>query len=197
MGSVAVVAGAPITRAALNHWMFVAAKSQTSQTRGAPVIVPDPPDYRSCVARVRKTVPSFKNKSAKAVVADCKQLFVTLSSQVMAFLIRADWIQADGARHGIVATDAQVTRALDKAKKQQFPNASAFNTFLSKTGQSLPDVRFRFRINLILSRLTAQEKGSATAKETAVDKREKRLFAGQTRCTALVLMADCGNYRAG
>jgi hypothetical protein len=196
-GSVALVASTPITQAAFNHWAYVAAKSQTSQTPGAPVIVPDPPDYKSCIAQVRKTLPTFRKKSAKTLGADCRELFHSLSSQVMDFLIRADWIQADGARHGIVPTDAQVERALNTARKKQFPTASSFHSFLAKTGQSLQDIRFRFRINLIIARLTAREKGSATAKQTAVSKREKRLFAGQTRCTPLVLMADCGNYRAG
>jgi hypothetical protein len=195
--SVAVVAGAPITQTVFNHWMYVAAKSQASQTPGTPAIVPDPPAYKSCIAQVRKQLPSFKNKPAKTIVADCRQLFESLSSQVMDFLIKADWIQADGARHGIVTTDAQVEHAYNNAKNKQFPGGKGYQAFLAKTGQSDQDVRLRFRINLILTRLSAREKGTETARETAVTKREKKAFAPQTRCTALVLMADCGNYRAG
>jgi hypothetical protein len=194
---VAVAVGTPITQAAFNHWMYVAAESQSSQTPGAPVIVPDPPEYTNCVAQVRKKLPSFKNKSDETLVADCRQLFQSLSSQVMDFLIKADWIQADGARHGIFPTAAQVERSLNAEKTRRFPSETRFHSFLAKTGQTLRDIRFRFRINLILSRLIAREKGSATAKATAVDKREKQLFTGQTRCTPLVVMADCGNYRAG
>jgi hypothetical protein len=194
---VAVVAGTPITQAAFDHWMYVAAKSQASQSPGQPTIVPDPPDYKSCIAQVHKLLPTSKKASAKTLVADCRQLFRSLSSQVMDFLIRGDWIQADGARQGIAPTDAQVEGAFSTAKKKQFPTESSFQTFLAKTGQSLQDIRLRFRVNLILSRLAAKDKGSTTAKDTAVNKREKRLFGVQTRCTALVLMADCGNYRSG
>ncbi len=193
----AVAVGTPITQTMFNHWMYVAAKSQTAQTPGTPTIVPDPPDYKNCLAQVRKTLPQFKTKSRETLVADCHQLFVSLSSQVMDFLIKADWIQADAARHAIVVTDAQVERAYDNAKKQQFPGGKGYPAFLAKTGQTDQDVRFRFRINQILARLTAREKGSASAKETAVTKREKKLFAGQTHCTALVRIADCANYRAG
>jgi hypothetical protein len=196
-GSVAVAVGTPITQATFNHWMYVAAKSQISQTPGAPAIVPDPPDYKNCIARVRKTLPRFKHKATETLVADCRERFQTLSSQVMGFLIEADWIQADGARHGIVPTDAQVARVYTRTKQQQFPGGKGYQAFLTKTGQTDQDIRVRFRINLILSRLTAREKGSAAAKETTVNQREKRLFAGQTRCTTLVLMADCGNYRTG
>lgn len=77
------------------------------------------------------------------------------------------------------------------------PAYKGYQAFLAKTGQTDQDVRLRFRINLILTRLSAREKGSATARETAVTKREKKAYASQTHCTALVLMADCGNYRAG
>jgi len=196
-GSVAVAVGTPITQATFNHWMYVAAKSQTSQTPGAPVIVPDPPDYKNCIARVRKTLPRFKHKATETLAVDCRERFQTLSSQVMDFLIRADWIQADGARHGIVPTDAQVASIYTRTKAQQFPGGKSYRAFLAKTGQTDRDIHYRFRINLILNWLTAREKGSATANATAVNKREQQLYAGQTRCAALVLVRDCGNYRAG
>ena len=196
-GAVAVVVGTPITHATFNHWMTVAAKSQASQTPGAPVIVPDPPDYKGCVAQVRKHLPSLEKKPTKTIVADCRQLFRSLSSQVMDFLIKANWIQADAARQGIVFTDAQVAATYTKDKQQQFPGGKGYPAFLAKTGQTDQDVRFRIRINLIFGRLAAREKGSTNARQTAVDKREKQLFSGQTRCAPLVLMADCGNYGAG
>jgi hypothetical protein len=194
-GSVAVVDGTPITQTTFNHWEYVAAKSQA--TAGQPVIVPDPPDFKSCLAQARTKIPTLKKAATKTLLADCKQLYQSLSSQVMDFLIKADWLQADAVRHGVVPTDAQVERAFETAKNKQFPTESSFQKFLAKTGESLQDIRLRFRVNVTLSRLAAKEKGSTTAKDTAVEKREKRLFTGQTRCTALVLMADCGNYRSG
>src|SRR2546423_9107782 len=70
--SVADVAGNPITTQAFNHWMYVAAKSQASQSPGAPIIVPsDPPDFNHCVAQVRSQVPALAKTSTKQVRADC------------------------------------------------------------------------------------------------------------------------------
>jgi hypothetical protein len=194
-GSVAIVVGKPITQSAFNHWMYVAAKSQA--TTGQPVIVPDPPEYKGCVAQVHQKIPTLKKAATKTLVADCKQLYTALTSQVMDFLIKADWIEADGAQHGIVPTDAQVNRSLSTSKKKQFPTESSFQSFLSKTGQSLGDLQFRFRINLIFTQLSSRGKGTATARQAAVTKREKQSFVGKTRCTALVRMLDCANYRAG
>ncbi len=194
-GSVAVVVDTPITRTAFDHWMYVAAKSQVAGSPGQPVIVPDPPDFKSCIAQVHKQLPSLKKASVKTLTADCQQLYTTLSSQVMDFLIKADWIQADGARQGIAPSDAQVDRSFSKDKQQQFPNGKGYQAFLTKTGQSDQDVRFRIRVNIIFGQLAAREKGSATAKQTAVTKREKQLYGAKTRCAALVVMADCGNDR--
>jgi hypothetical protein len=117
--SVADVAGNPITTQAFNHWLFVAAKSQAAQNPGGPVIVPnDPPQFSGCVAQVRRQIPSLAKTSTKQLRADCKQLFTSLSSQVMDFLIKGYWYQAEAARDHINVTDAQVQQAFLKAKNQ-------------------------------------------------------------------------------
>ncbi len=162
--SVADVDGNPISTQAFNHWMFVAAKSQASQDPTAPVIVPsDPPNFDRCVAQVRQQIPSLAKTSTKQVRADCKQLFTSLSSQVMDFLIKGYWYQAEAARDHIKVTNAQVQKALDTAKAQQFPTASSFNTFLSQTGQTMADLLFRFRINQLYTKLIARYTPKITA----------------------------------
>ena len=161
--SVADVAGNPITTQAFNHWMYVAAKSQAAQSPGQPVIVPnDPPNFNNCVAQVRKQIPSLAKTATKTIRSDCQQLFTSLSSQVMDFLIKAYWYQADANKLGIKVTDAQVQKAFDTAKNQQFPNGSGFNTFLSQTGQTLNDILFRFRINEIVQKLAAKHSSTVT-----------------------------------
>ncbi len=155
--SVADVAGNPITTRAFDHWMYVAAKSQASQSPGAPVIVPnDPPNFNNCVAQVRKQVPTLAKASDKTIRGDCKQLFTSLSSQVMDFLIKGYWYQAEAAREHINVTPAQVQKAFETAKKQQFPTAAGFTSFLTQTGQTLQDILFRFRINQIFQKLLAR-----------------------------------------
>jgi foldase protein PrsA len=161
--SVADVAGNPITTQAFNHWMFVAAKSQAAQSPGAPVIVPnDPPTFDHCVAQVRRQVPSLAKTSVKQLRADCKQLFTQYSSQVMDFLIKGYWYQAEAAKQHIKVSSAQVQQAYTTAKNQQFPNPAQFNTFLSQTGQTINDILFRFRINQIFTKLIAKHTTTIT-----------------------------------
>jgi parvulin-like peptidyl-prolyl isomerase len=161
--SVAEVAGNPITTQAFNHWMLVAAKSQAAQSPGQPVIVPnDPPNFNKCIAQARKEFPSLAKASDKTLRADCKQLFTSLSSQVMDFLIKAYWYQADAAKLGVKVTDAQVQKAFITARNQQFPNGKGFNTFLAQTGQTMQDILFRFRINTIVQKLVAKHDKTIT-----------------------------------
>ena len=161
--SVANVAGNPITTQALNHWMLVAAKSQAAQNPNQPVIVPnDPPNFSRCIAQARKEFPSLAKASVTTLRKDCKQLFTGLSSQMMDFLIKAYWYQADAAKLHVKVTDAEVQKAFNAAKNQQFPNGKGFNTFLTQTGQTTQDVLFRFRIDTIVKKLAAKHNKTIT-----------------------------------
>jgi foldase protein PrsA len=161
--SVADVAGNPITTQAFNHWMFVAAKSQASQSPGSPVIVPtDPPQFSRCVAQVRKQIASLAKTATKTLRSDCKQLFTSLSSQVMDFLIKGYWYQAEASRLHVKVTDAQVQQAFTTAKNQQFTTPTQFQTFLTQTGQTQNDILFRFRINQIFMKLIARHSATVT-----------------------------------
>src|SRR5215467_3780643 len=74
--SVASVAGNPISTRAFNHWMFVAAKSNATQSGATQVIVPtDPPQFKGCIKQVRQQIPSLSKTTDKTLKADCQQLF--------------------------------------------------------------------------------------------------------------------------
>lgn len=161
--SVADMAGNPITTQAFDHWMFVAAKGNSAQSPTSPVIVPtDPPDFKGCIAQVRKQIPTLAKTSDKQLKSDCGQLFSTLGSQVMDFLIKAYWYQAEAAKLHVNVTDAQVQQAFATAKKQQFPTDAAFQTFLTQTGQTLNDILFRVRVNQIFRKLLAKHNATVT-----------------------------------
>jgi len=160
--SVAVVAGNPITTKAFKHWMYVAAQGQAAQSPGSPVIIPDPPNYTKCMADARKDIPSLAKTPAKTLKTDCSQLFTTLSGQVMDFLIKAYWYQADAHKLGINITDAQVNKALATAKKSQFSTDAQFQTFLKTSGQTVQDILFRVRVNQIFQKLSARHPSKVT-----------------------------------
>lgn len=162
--SVAVVAGNPISTKAFKHWMFVAAEGQAAQSPGQPVIVPeDPPNFTKCIAQVKAQIPSLKKTADKTLKADCGQLFTSLSGQVMDFLIKAYWYQADAHRLGIKVTDAQVQKALTTAKKAQFSTDAQYQQFLKQSGQTTQDILFRVRVNQIFQKLSSRHPTKVTA----------------------------------
>jgi hypothetical protein len=192
-GAVALAAGRPITRSVFAHWMYVAAKSQAAEAPGQPVIAPsDPPSFDRCIAQVRKRIPSLAKSRTSVLRADCGQLFRSLSTQVMDFPIKSHWYQAEATKLGLTPTAAQVQHTFDTARKQQFPTESGFQAFLAKTGQTVADIQFRFQINLIVTRLTAREKGKESARASAVDRLVTRAYRPTTLCAPTVMMADCG-----
>ncbi|MGA2924941.1 MAG: peptidylprolyl isomerase [Solirubrobacteraceae bacterium] len=164
--SVADVAGNPITTLAFKHWMYVAAKGTASQSPGAPVIVPtDPPNFSGCIKQVRAQIPTLKSTSDKTLKSECSQLFTSLSGQVMDFLIKSYWYQADATALHIKVTNAQVQTQFNKDKAQQFPTASAFQQFLAETGQTLQDIVFRVRVNLVYMKLLSRHSTTVTSAE--------------------------------
>jgi foldase protein PrsA len=197
--AVADMAGNPITTAAFNHWMFVAAKSQAAQSPGSPVIVPsDPPNFTRCIAQVRSQVPSLAKTSATQLKSDCKQLFTSLSSQVMDFLIKGYWYQAEAARDHITVTDAQVQKAFNTAKAQQFQTPTQFQTFLTQTGQTEQDILFRFRINQLYMKLLAKytTKITPAAIQQYYQSHLSQFGTPQTRNIRIVLAKTAGQAAA-
>jgi foldase protein PrsA len=166
-GSVVDVSGNTITTRAFNHWMYVAAKGQTQSNPGAPLVVPnDPPDFNGCVVQVRKEVPTLAKVPTKQLKATCKQLFTSLSSQVLDFLIRAYWYQADAAKHHVSFSNTAVQSAFNHDKTAQFGASQAgFQRFLTQSGQTMEDVLYRVRVNLIYQKLVNKELKPVTNSE--------------------------------
>ena len=156
--SVASVAGNPISLKAINHWMFIAANQQAAQAAqqgsSEPVIVAnDPPEFKSCIKEIRGVIPTLAKTKDASLRKDCKQVFTQLSGEVMAYLIEGYWYQGDAHKLGINVTDAQVNKALAKAKKAEFPTAADFATYLKQSGYTEQDILFQIRVNLVYTKL--------------------------------------------
>ena len=168
--------------------MDIAAKGNAGQAPGSPVIVPiDPPRFAGCVRQVRRKIPSLRGTSDRRIRADCAQLFKSLSSQVLDFLIRARWFELRASADGIVITQAQVRKGFEDDKRSQFRTNQQFTTFLKRTGETIPDVIFRERVHIAYEALLRKEHLKATALAAEV----KRLYKRSTTCARYYRMADC------
>jgi foldase protein PrsA len=116
-----------ISKQQFNHWYSVVASQ------------PQPGQKKP------KAPPSPDSKQGKA-----------LKQQVMQFLISADWIIGEAKDRGITATDDEVKRQFDQTKKQSFPNDKAYQKFLKTSGQTVDDLLFRVRLDVLSNKIREQ-----------------------------------------
>jgi foldase protein PrsA len=165
----AVVAGNPISKRAVLHWMYVDAKGEAAQSPGSPVIVPsDPPEFPKCIAQVRKEIPTLAKESDAKIRTACQSAFTSYSQAVMGFLITGYWYQGTAHKLGINLTHAQLVQAINKAKTESgIKTAAAYKTFLTSSGYTPADIAFRIRISTILMKLIKQHPTAVTNAEIA------------------------------
>jgi foldase protein PrsA len=158
--AVARVADTSITTGSFQHWLGVAAKSQAQSTGAtAATAVPQPPDFTACIAAKKKATP--KPAKGKPTTTDaqfksqCQTEYNGLRDQVLTFLISAQWLQGEAADQKVSVSDSAVQKAFDATKKQSFPKATDFTSFLARTGYTTQDLLLRQRLELLQKKIVA------------------------------------------
>lgn len=166
------VNGTPVSTATFNHWMMVAANaSSASSTTGATTaktVVPDPPTYKNCIAHLEATAPKpAKGQSkptAAALKGQCEQQYTSLKQTTLGFLISANWLLGEAKEQGVKISDAEVTKAFNKIKGEQFPNEADFKKFLSTTGYTVSDLLLRVKLDELSTKIQQKVTKSAGKK---------------------------------
>ena len=201
-GSVASVAGNPITLQAFNHWMYINQKANAAEegeTTG--VIVPnDPPEFNACIKQVKTEYPTLAKYSTKELRTECQSLFTSLSSTVMNYLIESYWFQAEAYRKGIHVSDAEIQKILAQQKAAEFKTdtEAEYKAFLAETGQTEQDVLFRVRVNQLYKLLIAKETQPVTAAaiKAYYEAHKSQLGTPETRNIRIVLTNNEGQANA-
>jgi foldase protein PrsA len=200
--SVAKVGGTSITKDDFNHWLRIAAISSQGQTDPAVASgkkqaeIPDPPDYKSCVAAKSAAAPAPAKGQPKPTTAQFKQQCVTeysgLRDQVMQFLISAQWIVGEAKDQNVSVTDAEVNKQFETTKQQSFPKDADFQKFLKSSGMNLDDLKFRVKVQALSDKLrTKVTKGKDTvtnAQIAAYYNKNKSRFAQPERRDLLIVL---------
>jgi hypothetical protein len=121
------------------------------------------------------------------------------ANEALAFLISSDWLLGEARALHITFSRAQVRHAYDRIRAQQFPKLREFHAFLRSSGETIPDLLFRVRLNLTSERIQRRigaGRGSAKSKARALARfvegfRSK--WQAQTYCAAAYVVNDCGN----
>lgn len=137
-------------------------------------------------------LPNLAHSSAPTLRAYCRQLYRTLETQVMDFLIRARWYELDATRVGLSVSAAEVQRSYEHEKARRFTTPRAFDAFLKQSGETVQDLLFRVRINQIATTLARRGHKSPQA----ISRQLEASFKPQTRCASGFRSSDCANQPA-
>ena len=156
-GDVLNVDGSTTSQETFDRWLKIAALSGGAQT-GAKVVVPDPPDFTKCIADRKATLPKPVKGQPKPTEAQlkksCQKQYDQLKGQVMSFLVRAAWLEAEAERQDIKVSDKELKESFDKARKRAFPGKKTYALFLEQSGQTEADLLYRQRTQLIEQKIT-------------------------------------------
>jgi foldase protein PrsA len=157
-----------ISKETFNHWYLVVAKQpQPGQKK------PKPP-------------PSLDSKQGEA-----------LKQQVMQFLISSNWIAGEAQERGLDATPEEVQRQFAQTKKQSFPNEKAYQKFLASSGQTVQDLLFRVKLDVLSNKIREDvTSGTSNVSESAIkdyyDKNAQQFSQPERRDLEVVLNKDKG-----
>jgi foldase protein PrsA len=169
--AVVQVNGTPITKDTYNHWLSVAAAS-TAGTPGSKPVVPDPPEYKACIAHLEATAPKPAKGQSKPTAtqlkSQCEQQYTALKQEVLGFLISSSWVLGEAESMGVKVSDDEVKKEFQKIRSQQFPKAAEFEKFLQSSGQTVSDLLLRVKLNLLSTKIqkkVAKEKHTPSQDE--------------------------------
>jgi foldase protein PrsA len=158
--SVVRVGDSTIKNSTFNHWLTIAAISAQGQapTGKKPAVkIPQPPDFKACIANKVKTAPKPAKGQPEPTTAQyktqCKQEYEGLRDQVLQFLISAQWITNEAADQDVKVTDKEIQKQFQQTKKQSFPKEADFKKFLASSGMTMDDLLFRVRLDTLSNKL--------------------------------------------
>jgi hypothetical protein len=103
-------------------------------------------------------------------------------SAVMSFLIGDFWIIGEAQERGIRVSYKQVDRTLARQRRAAFPRERDFKRFLRQSGQTIADLKFRVRLDLLTAKLVPViDLGAFYSK-----------WRAQTLCAVGFRVQDCG-----
>jgi len=199
--SVVKVADQTIETDTFDHWMTIASISSQGQANpaatGAPKAqIPDAPEFTKCIANKTKSAPKPEkgqpDPTAAQFKTQCKQEYDGLKNQVLQFLIRSTWLDAEAADRNVKISDKEVKKQIDTAKKQAFPKPEDFAKFLTTSGLTEADVFFQQRGQLLEQKLTKQvTKGTDKVTDAQIasyyEKNKQRFAQPERRDLRIVL----------
>ena len=203
-GTVASIAGSPITEATLDHWVAVQAATDYETVPNGPIpagVVPDPPGFRACIAYLRSGGGSGEQRRAPRtnveLMAECEAHYRTLRAHVFGILISFKWWEGEVKMLGISISQEKVATEFARFRGEEYHSLSNYQRYLRRTGQTLADQYLRMRMDLATNALREHFMSEGVDGYARYAKEFAREWASKTSCRASDVVPNCKEYRGG
>lgn len=130
-----------VTGATLAHWMQALAPQR---------LVPDPPQYTRCVARLERDA---KRSSDAGSVSACRHERRGLIRQTLDFLITGNWLLEEAESLGLGPSEDEIKRALAREGRSFANGETELAESLRVTGRTIGDLEFEVATALARQKL--------------------------------------------
>ena len=125
-----------------------------------------------------------------------------LIEQVMGFLISSDWLIGEAQNLHVYVSAEEVRHTFHRIRHEQFRKRGEFSAFLRRSEQTVGDILFRVKVNLLSTRILRQvvagQHGTG-AREDALARFVSEFdmkWRAQTYCSPAYAVRDCGHAQA-
>jgi foldase protein PrsA len=211
-GIVVQIGARSISKATLDHWTAIEAATDYETNPSGPLptgVVPDPPRYSACIARLRETTPKVRAGTPRptrtSLEKECRQKYRKLQQHVLNVLITFQWLLGESEKQGVNITDSEVNRQYERFSHERFPKTGELKRYLTITGESLADERLRMKMDLLGTRLNekmerkVKDEGAGVQQQLLAVVRWNKEFVARwlarTNCRVEYVVSNCRQYR--
>jgi hypothetical protein len=198
--AVARVAGTPITRAQVDHWMtnlggttYYFVSHQMALPEG---LLSDPANYGHCVATIEreasKSPLGHAVENSTELLTKCHELNEALKRYATSYLIEVQQALHIAQEQHVTPALTQITRKYNEIKAREYPTTTALNQYLTSHRATIPDLILQAKISLIANAYLAKIKPETPLGHAQYITYEKRWIT-QTTCQPNYTVPDCNN----
>ena len=205
---VANVAGRPITRGQVAHWMAITA-AETSTRPGQPKpAVPQPPSYSACIAYKRRYPPTPATSpppTRARLRAACQAEYQHLLLSALYLLIPYEWVTDEAKTLHVKANPHILARLTTLFKGQRFPNNENYDQYLAATHRTPADILTEIKLELLIDTIQVRLEEEPNIKPLNDPQAQQALFKfgaeykqhwkTQTNCQPGYITPLCKQYK--
>jgi hypothetical protein len=202
-GVVAQVGSHAITKATLGQWMteMIGGDFYSVAFHRIPAgLVAEPANYPACVTQLKQLTPIPSENppqpqpTTTQLLTKCQQLYETIKTQALNYLVSAYWSKNYDTAHGYHINPAEVKTALKRVQTEQKLKPGAYQQILANSRRTPQQQQFIIENQLlnqkVISKLTHEGEQATTAFNKEAEHTENN-----ATCRPGYTVEHCNNYQ--